>query len=109
MEFLLFATASMVRVRWLPGALTPGVKRPGHEANYLPPCRAEVKMHEAIPSLHQYVFMAWYLFKQRDIFQSVQNAGTGNKEPIWPRDLRTPKHLCCGFKSHAGRGYKEFL
>jgi len=28
---------------WVPGALTPGVKRPGCEADLLPPSSAEVK------------------------------------------------------------------
>jgi hypothetical protein len=38
-------------------ALTPGVKRPGREADHLPPSSAEVK-NDGAPL---YVFMAWFL------------------------------------------------
>jgi hypothetical protein len=30
-------------VQWIPGALFPGVKQPGHEADHLPPTSAKVK------------------------------------------------------------------
>jgi hypothetical protein len=30
-------------IQWVPGALSPGVKRPGHEADHSPPTSAEVK------------------------------------------------------------------
>jgi hypothetical protein len=30
-------------IQWVPGALTLGVKRPGHEADHSPPLSAEVK------------------------------------------------------------------
>jgi hypothetical protein len=30
-------------IQWVPGALSPGVKWPGHEADYSPPSSAEVK------------------------------------------------------------------
>jgi hypothetical protein len=30
-------------IQWVPGALSPGVKRPGHEADHSPPIIAEVK------------------------------------------------------------------
>jgi hypothetical protein len=29
------------RIQWIPGALSPGVKRPGREANHSPPTSAE--------------------------------------------------------------------
>jgi len=30
-------------IQWVPGALSPRIKRPGREANYSPPSSAEVK------------------------------------------------------------------
>jgi hypothetical protein len=36
-------------ISWAPGALSPGVKRPGCEADYSPPTSAEFKNVEAIP------------------------------------------------------------
>jgi hypothetical protein len=30
-------------IQWVPGALSPGVKRPGREADHSPPASAEVK------------------------------------------------------------------
>jgi hypothetical protein len=38
-------------IQWVEGALSPGVKRPGHEADYSPPANAKVKNCEAIPLL----------------------------------------------------------
>jgi len=48
-------------------ALSLGVKQLGHEANHSPPTSAKVK-GGAIPSLLQYIFMAWCLVKHRDNF-----------------------------------------
>jgi hypothetical protein len=31
------------RIQWLPGALSPGVKRPGSETDHSPPASAEAK------------------------------------------------------------------
>jgi len=46
----LFTTASRMAlgptqfpIDWVPGALSLGVKRPGHEADHLPPSGAKVK------------------------------------------------------------------
>jgi hypothetical protein len=42
----LFTTASITApgpTQWVPGALSLGVKRPGCEADHLPPSSAEVK------------------------------------------------------------------
>jgi hypothetical protein len=39
-------------IQWVPGALSPGVKRQGHEADHSPPTSAEVKkmwLYTAIP------------------------------------------------------------
>jgi hypothetical protein len=46
----------------------PGVKRPGREADHLPPSNAEVKMSGATPLLPQYAFMTRCLVKHRDNF-----------------------------------------
>jgi hypothetical protein len=55
-------------IQWVPEALIRKIKRPRREADYSPPRNAEVKMRGAIPSLPQYVFMAWCLVKHRDNF-----------------------------------------
>jgi len=47
------------------GALTPGLKRPGREANHSPPSNAEVKNKWSYTSTPTYVFMAWSLVKHR--------------------------------------------
>jgi hypothetical protein len=46
--------------------VSPGVKRPGREANHLPPSSAEVKNAWSYTSTTQYVFMAWCLIMNRD-------------------------------------------
>jgi len=38
-------------IHWLPWALNLGLKRPGREADYIPPSSAEVKNREAKPPL----------------------------------------------------------
>jgi hypothetical protein len=38
-------------VQWVRGALTPGVKRPGREANHSPPSSTEVKNGGVTPPL----------------------------------------------------------
>jgi len=53
-------------IQWVRGALFLGVKRPGREADHSPPSSAEVKNAWSYTSTPQYVFMAWYLVKQRD-------------------------------------------
>jgi hypothetical protein len=35
--------------RWIPGTLSSGVKRPGHESDHSPPCSSEVKNGRTIP------------------------------------------------------------
>jgi len=46
------------------GGLSPGVKRPGREADDSPPLCAEVMNACSYTSITQYVFMRWYLIKQ---------------------------------------------
>jgi hypothetical protein len=50
------------RIRWVPGAISLGVKRPGHEADHSSPSSAEVNNVEAVPPL-PHVFMAERLIK----------------------------------------------
>jgi hypothetical protein len=45
-------------IQRVPGALSPGVKRPGHEADHLPPTNAEVKKTWVYTSTPPYAFMA---------------------------------------------------
>jgi hypothetical protein len=59
-EIILFSIASRPTfgptqppIKWIPGAPSPGVKRPGREADHSPPSSAKVKNGEAIlPLLH---------------------------------------------------------
>jgi hypothetical protein len=44
-----------------------GLKRPGREADLLPPCNAEVKNVCSYTSTLQYVFMLWYLVKHQEL------------------------------------------
>jgi hypothetical protein len=55
-------------IQWVPGALSLGVKRPGHEADHSPLSSAEVKNEWRYIFTPQYVFMAWCLVKYRDNF-----------------------------------------
>jgi hypothetical protein len=55
-------------IQWVPGALTPGVKRPGREADHSLPTSAEVKNTWGYAPFPQYVFMAWSLGKCRENF-----------------------------------------
>jgi hypothetical protein len=71
----LFATASRPAlgpieppIQWIPRVLSPGVKRPGREADHSPPSSAEVKKTWRYTSTPQYAFMAWCLVKHRDNF-----------------------------------------
>jgi hypothetical protein len=74
----LFTTASRTAlgptqppIQWVPGALSLGVKRPGHEADHSPPSSAEVKDEWSCTSTLLYVFMAWCLIKHRDNFTLI--------------------------------------
>jgi hypothetical protein len=46
-------------IKWVPGALSLGLKRQGREADHSPPSSAEVKNAWSYISTLQYVFMAW--------------------------------------------------
>jgi hypothetical protein len=63
------------------GPHSPSIKRPGHEAEHSPTsCVPRLRMREAVPSHPQYVFMAWYLVKHRDVFTFMYLV----------KDLKTP-------------------
>jgi hypothetical protein len=47
------------------GALSPGVKRLGHEDDHSPPSRAEVKNAWIYTFTPPYVSMVWFLIKHR--------------------------------------------
>jgi hypothetical protein len=47
----------------VPGVLYLGVKQPEREADYSPPCSAEIKKAWSYTSTLQYAFMEWYLVK----------------------------------------------
>jgi hypothetical protein len=55
-------------IRWVPGAISVGVKRSGREADHSRPSSAEVQNAWSHTSTPQYVFMVWCLVKQRDTF-----------------------------------------
>jgi hypothetical protein len=45
-------------IQWVPGALSLGVKQPGHEANHSPPASAKIKKMWIYTSIPPYAFMA---------------------------------------------------
>jgi len=66
-----FTTASRPAVfpiqppnQWVPGTVSLGVKRPGHEADHSLPSSAEVKIAWSYTSAPQYAFMAWCSVKR---------------------------------------------
>jgi hypothetical protein len=52
-------------IQWVSGAVSMGVKRPGREAEHLPPSSAEVKNAWSYTSTQQYTFIAWCLVKNK--------------------------------------------
>jgi hypothetical protein len=52
-----------VPVKWVPGALSPGIKRQGSEADHSPPTSADVKITWIYTSTPPYVFMAQCLIR----------------------------------------------
>jgi hypothetical protein len=94
--FFLLAAASILGlgptqppIQWVPEVLSPGVKRPGREADYSPPSAVEVKNQWSYTCISQiclqwrdaqlssgrgttlslYVFMTWYFVKQKTQWQ----------------------------------------
>jgi hypothetical protein len=52
---------SLHTIQWVPEAVSPGVKRPGYEADHSPLASAEVKKMWTSASTPPYAFMAWCL------------------------------------------------
>jgi hypothetical protein len=56
-DFLLYVVQTVSEaptqppIEWIPGVISAGVKRPGHEADRSPPSSAEVRNGGAIPPL----------------------------------------------------------
>jgi hypothetical protein len=55
-------------IKWIQEALSPGVKRPGREAEHLPVSSAEVKKTWIYTSIPLYAFMAYCLLRYSDNF-----------------------------------------
>jgi hypothetical protein len=73
--YFLFVTASRLSlgptqplIQRVPGALSPGTKRPGRETGSSPPDSAAIKNECSYTSNSQYVFMARCLVEDRDNF-----------------------------------------
>jgi hypothetical protein len=88
----LFATAcrpalgpTQSPIQWVPGTLSPSVKRPVREADHLPPSSTEVKNAWRYTSTPSYVFMTWCLVQYRMRLHIVDN--------FTLRYLTSP-HLC---------------
>jgi hypothetical protein len=67
--FLLFTASksplgpSQPPIKRVPGVVSPGVKRPGREADYSPPSTAEVNNTWIYTSNPPYIFVMWSLIK----------------------------------------------
>jgi hypothetical protein len=90
-EFFLFVTASSPAARpnrlqcsWVQGALSPGVKRPGCQADHSPPSSAEVKNAWSYTYTSQYIFMAYCLIKQGMHFHLMLRLRMRGAIPILP-------------------------
>jgi hypothetical protein len=60
---------TQLRINWLPGALSLGVKWLGHEAGHSPPTSAEVKKCGSVhPFPHMLSWHSVYFIKHRDNF-----------------------------------------
>jgi hypothetical protein len=47
------------------GGVSPKLKRPGYEADYIPACSAEIRNDWSYTSTLPYIFMEWFLVKHR--------------------------------------------
>jgi hypothetical protein len=85
-RIFLFTTASRTTlgptqpsIQWVSGALSLGVKRPGREADHLPPSSVEVENACSYTSIPQYVLIAWCLVKHRgQLYAHVFQMPTSN-------------------------------
>jgi hypothetical protein len=60
-----FRSSPLPPIQRVPGALSPGLKEPGREADHSPPSTAEYKKAWNYTSTNPYVFMAYCLVKPR--------------------------------------------
>jgi hypothetical protein len=58
-------------IQWVPGDLSPGVKRPGRVADQSFPSSSEVKNTWSYTSATTYVFMAWCLVQDKENLTST--------------------------------------
>jgi hypothetical protein len=59
---------TQTNIQWVPGSLSPGVKRPGREAHTSSPFSSEVKNTWSYTTTLAYVFVSWWIFKHGNIF-----------------------------------------
>jgi hypothetical protein len=70
-DIFLFSTASRPALRSTQPPLSPGVKRPGREADHSPPSSAEVKNSGVVPPLPHTTSWRGTLIKQRETLPST--------------------------------------
>jgi hypothetical protein len=94
-DFFLFANSSRPALgptqppnEWVPGALTPGVKRLEREGDHSPPSSAEIKNASIYSSIPQYVFTAWYLSKGKTFLHYMSKFSR-----LLPSTLQTPNEI----------------
>jgi hypothetical protein len=83
-----------ISAKWVPGSLSPGVKRPGREVDHSPPTSAEVKKVWIYTSAAPYAFMAWCLISraQEQLYlYTVEFLGLGIS-PLQGLCLHTQQH-----------------
>jgi hypothetical protein len=68
MLFKLSLEPTQPPIQWVPGGLSPGIKRRGREAAHSSPIRAEVKKTRIYTSIPPYTFMPQYLVEHRENF-----------------------------------------
>jgi hypothetical protein len=116
-DFFLFPTVTrpalvptQPTIQWVPGALSPGVKQQGHEADHSPPSSAEVKNGGAIPSLphasswHQSLGQLCLLptFWTVNIMSGGNIMARGSCEGGWPSGpLSEASIRCCSVRTEA--------
>jgi hypothetical protein len=83
-------------IQWIPGALSPGVKRPRREADHSPPTSTEVKKTWVYTSTPRYAFMAQCLVKYRDNFTLPYRDACGNCDDVMREQLKRRRHFAAG-------------
>jgi hypothetical protein len=73
-------------IKCVAGALSLEVKRPGREAEHLPPSGAEVKNAWSYTSTSLYAYVAWWLVKHRENFtfiNEITHKPTDSDPCVW--------------------------